>query len=176
MLIGAVAPVRQTIEAPAPAVDARRTDSGFQATTPAPERSGVYYSPKLRFDNDANVVVIEFRDLNTGKLERSIPTKGQLEAYEKAAKIARAEEAEERRRATQPGDGQEQATGGTGLGTSGTSATGESQAARRVDSPVPSTAAPLPQPAAAAVPASVQAGGGPTGLSAASGYLRQIDV
>lgn len=179
MLIGAVATVRQPIEAPAP-VDARRSDSGSQAPSPAAEGRGLYYSPKLRFDTDANVLVIEFRDLNTGKLERTIPTKGELEAYEKAAKIARAEAADQRRRATQiedttgpaSPDGSRRPQPGTGPS--------EGRAAQRVESAGQANVVPLcrPTPAAvaAAIPSAPNLGGGSGGLSAAVGSFRQIDV
>lgn len=95
MMIGATQPAYRTFEATSTAV-AKGADSGFSAADPASASVALYYSPKLRFDTEANVAVLEYRDVLTGKMERSIPTKAQLEAYEKAAKIAREEEADKR--------------------------------------------------------------------------------
>ncbi|WP_114394026.1 hypothetical protein [Oleisolibacter albus] len=95
MMIGATQPAYRTFEATSTAV-AKGSDSGFSAADPASASVALYYSPKLRFDTEANVAVLEYRDVLTGKMERSIPTKAQLEAYEKAAKIAREEEADKR--------------------------------------------------------------------------------
>lgn len=91
MMVGSVISAVRASD-PLPPSAARAGADSADTTGIPPVEPAIYFNPKLRFDSDANVVVIEFRDLKNGELQRSIPTQAQLDAYERAARITRDEE------------------------------------------------------------------------------------
>ncbi|MFC7335009.1 hypothetical protein [Rhodocista pekingensis] len=91
MMVGSVISAVRASD-PLPPSAARTGTDSADTTGLQPIEPAIYFNPKLRFDSDANVVVIEFRDLKNGELQRSIPTQAQLDAYERAARITRDEE------------------------------------------------------------------------------------
>lgn len=68
-----------------------------QADMGGPSANGVYYSPVLQLDAETQRTVIQFRDVETGKVTVQYPSERQLEAYRSSLRQRR-EEADERLR------------------------------------------------------------------------------
>lgn len=62
---------------------AEQLDSG--AETAQPQK--ILFNPRIRFDYDANVIVMEFRSRDTGEVTRSVPNERQLQAYVEASRL-----------------------------------------------------------------------------------------
>lgn len=54
------------------------------AAAPSPQ---VLFNPRIRFDSEANVIVMEFRNRESGEIARSVPSERQLQAYIEAQRL-----------------------------------------------------------------------------------------
>lgn len=58
----------------------------FVSDAPAPSPQ-VLFNPRIRFDSEANVIVMEFRNRESGEIARSVPSERQLQAYIEAQRL-----------------------------------------------------------------------------------------
>lgn len=58
----------------------------FVSDAPAPSPQ-VLFNPRIRFDSEANVIVMEFRNRESGEISRSVPSERQLQAYIEAQRL-----------------------------------------------------------------------------------------
>lgn len=75
-------------------IQAYRNLGGTRGETPvsAPEEQAapapqILFNPRIRFDSAAKVIVTEFRDLSSGDVQRTFPSKQQLQAYARAQEL-----------------------------------------------------------------------------------------
>ncbi len=76
-----------------PSTGAERTESREPVGAEALPKPQVIYNPRFRFDTAANVIVMEFRDFETGEVARSVPSERQLKAYADAQRLPGRDEA-----------------------------------------------------------------------------------
>lgn len=72
--------------APTPSrVGTDRDSNSSEPVAPAISVAG-YVSPRVRFDRETELLVIEIRDIQNGEVEQSYPPKSTVEAYKRAAR------------------------------------------------------------------------------------------
>jgi len=106
-------------------------------------RSVPYLSPRLRVDEAISRVIVEYRNPDTGDVERQFPSKQQIKKYEVADQAARAAES---RAAIEP-NGKNAETAAPLTGVSGQAATTSVVANSKAPETIPAPVAePVPKP------------------------------
>jgi hypothetical protein len=121
----------------------------------------LYTNPRVRFDRDAAILVIEIRDVQSGEVQRSIPDRSILEAYRRAALTGSAVPGQYADQEEPPLPGRDSAQTDRNAPAAIAATTGTNRAEPR--SSQPTAPAATVNPASTAAPASAPAAGaGPT--------------
>jgi hypothetical protein len=70
--------------------DQRKVQDSPQASESKPNSLRIVFNPQTHFDASARVFVMEYRNLESGKIERQTPDDRQLRAYQDAIKLKEA--------------------------------------------------------------------------------------